>query len=87
MVEVSRPSTEAEMIITTTQCNVSEYVSIRENDEKHNVICTLLGISGCLKQEELSQTAFPTQPIGMKAKAEVVLVLREESILKSYRAW
>jgi hypothetical protein len=51
------------------------------------VICALLGISGCLKQEELSQTAFPTQPIGMKAKAEVVLVLREESILKSYRAW
>jgi hypothetical protein len=51
------------------------------------VICALLGISGCLKQEELSQTAFPTQPIGMEAKPAVALVLREESILESCRAW
>jgi hypothetical protein len=88
MVELSRPWTGAKMMVTTiTQCNVSEYVSTRHIHAKEKVICALLGISGCLRQKELSQTAFLTQPIGMEAKAAVVLVLREESILEGCSTW
>jgi hypothetical protein len=87
MVEVSRPWTEAEMIVTTTQHHVSEYVSTREDHAKDKVICALFGVSGCLRQKKLSQTAFPTQPIGMEVKAAVVLVLRKELVLDGCRAW
>jgi hypothetical protein len=88
MVEVSKPWTDAEMMITTTtQHNVNENVSTRNIHAKDKVICALLEISGYIRQKELSQIAFPSQPIGMEAKASVVLVLREESIFEGCRVW
>jgi hypothetical protein len=39
-----------------------------------------------LRQEELTQTAFPTQPPVMEAKAAVIGVLSEDSIIAWCRA-